>query len=97
MGAFHAYDIRGVYGTDFTRETVYKIGYFIPKLLNVDRVLVGRDCRVSSPEIHDALVEGILDAGADVWDIGLSSTPMVYFSTVNYGFGASVLPPGTTA
>ena len=90
MGAFHAYDIRGVYGTDFTRETVYKIGYFIPKLLNVDRVLVGRDCRVSSPEIHDALVEGILDAGADVWDIGLSSTPMVYFSTVNYGFGASV-------
>ena len=59
MGAFHAYDIRGVYGTDFTRETVYKIGYFIPKLLNVDRVLVGRDCRVSSPEIHDALVEGI--------------------------------------
>lgn len=90
MGAFHAYDIRGVYGVDFTRDTVYKIGYFIPKLLGVSKVLVGRDCRVSSEEIHDALCEGIRDAGADVWDIGLSSTPMVYFSTVNYGFGASV-------
>lgn len=90
MGAFHAYDIRGVYGVDFTRDTVYKIGYFIPKLLGASKVLVGRDCRVSSEEIHDALCEGIRDAGADVWDIGLSSTPMVYFSTVNYGFGASV-------
>ena len=90
MGAFHAYDIRGVYGEDFTRDTVYKVGYFLPALLGVDKVLVGRDCRVSSPEIHDALIEGIRDAGADVWDIGLSSTPMVYFSTVNYGFGASV-------
>ena len=90
MGAFHAYDIRGVYGVDFTRETVYKTGYFLPRLLGVDKVLVGRDCRVSSQEIHDALCDGIRDAGADVWDIGLSSTPMVYFSTVNFNFGASV-------
>lgn len=90
MGAFHAYDIRGVYGVDFTRETVYMTGYFLPRLLGVDKVLVGRDCRVSSQEIHDALCDGIRDAGADVWDIGLSSTPMVYFSTVNYNFGASV-------
>ncbi len=53
-------------------------------------MLVGRDCRVSSQEIHDALIEGICDAGADVADIGLSSTPMVYFGTANYGFKASV-------
>ncbi len=90
MGAFHAYDIRGVYGKDFDRSTAYKVGYFLPELLKADKVLVGRDCRVSSPEIHDALVEGILDAGADVYDIGLSSTPMVYFGTANYGFKASV-------
>lgn len=90
MGAFHAYDIRGIYGTDFDEITVYKIGYFIPALLNADKVLVGRDCRVSSLEIHDALVRGITDAGADVYDIGLSSTPMVYFGTANYGFEASV-------
>ena len=90
MGAFHAYDIRGIYGKDFDRTTAYKVGYFLPELLGAGEVLVGRDCRVSSQEIHDALVEGICDAGADVADIGLSSTPMVYFATANYGYKASV-------
>ena len=90
MGAFHAYDIRGIYGVDFDRTTAYKVGYFLPELLGAKEVLVGRDCRVSSQEIHDALLEGICDAGADVADIGLSTTPMVYFGTANYGFKASV-------
>ena len=90
MGAFHAYDIRGVYGVDFDRTTAYKVGYFLPELLGAGEVLVGRDCRTSSQEIHDALLEGICDAGADVADIGLSSTPMVYFATANYGYKASV-------
>lgn len=90
MGAFHAYDIRGIYGQDFDKSTVYKIGFFIPELLGTRKVLVGRDCRVSSEEIHDSLVAGLTDAGADVFDIGLSSTPMVYFGTANYGFKASV-------
>ncbi len=88
--AFHAYDIRGIYGKDWDRETAYKVGYFIPKLLKADKVLLGRDCRVSSDEIHDAAIKGITDAGADVYDIGLSSTPMVYFGTANYGFDASI-------
>ena len=90
MGAFHAYDIRGIYGVDFDRTTAYKVGYFLPELLGAGEVLVGRDCRTSSQEIHDALLEGICDAGADVADIGLSSTPMVYFATANYGYKASV-------
>lgn len=90
MGAFHAYDIRGVYGVDFDSSLAYKLGYFIPELLDARQVLVGRDCRVSSQEIHDALVQGINDAGADVVDLGLSTTPMVYFGTAYYGFKASV-------
>ena len=90
MGAFHAYDIRGVYNVDFDRDTAYKVGFFIPELLKADRVLVGRDCRLSSDEIHDILVKGITDAGADVCDLGLSTTPMVYFGTARYGFKASV-------
>jgi len=90
MGAFHAYDIRGIYNVDFDKETVYKVGYFLPALLGTKEVLVGRDCRVSSPEIHEYLLKGITDAGADVYDIGLSTTPMVYFGTANYGFKASV-------
>ena len=90
MGAFHAYDIRGIYNVDFDKETAYKVGYFLPELLGADKVLVGRDARVSSPEIHEYLVKGITDAGADVYDVGLSTTPMVYFGTANYGFKASV-------
>ena len=90
MGAFHAYDIRGVYGVDFDGDTAYKVGYFLPELLSAGKVLVGRDCRVSSDEIHSRLIEGIADAGADVYDIGLATTPMVYFGTARYGFGASV-------
>ena len=90
MGAFHAYDIRGVWGKDWNLDTAYKVGYFIPILLKTNKVLVGRDCRTSSLEIHDAVIKGINDAGADVYDIGLSSTPMVYFGTANYGFDASV-------
>ena len=90
MGAFHAYDIRGIYNVDFDKHTAYKVGYFLPALLDTDKVLVGRDCRVSSDEIHQYLLEGITDAGADVYDIGLSTTPMVYFGTAHYGFKASV-------
>ena len=90
MGAFHAYDIRGIYNVDFDKTTAYKVGFFIPELLRTNKVLVGRDCRTSSQEIHDWLIKGITEAGADVYDIGLSTTPMVYFGTANYGFKASV-------
>src|SRR5574344_1475361 len=90
MGAFHAYDIRGIYNKDFDKETVYKVGYFLPQLLGVNNILVGRDARISSPEIREWLVKGITDAGANVTDIGLATTPMVYFATAKYGFGCSV-------
>ena len=90
MGAFHAYDIRGIWNVDWDAEIAYKVGYFIPELLKTDKVLLGRDCRLSSDEVHDAVVRGVNDAGADIYDIGLSTTPMVYFGTANYGFSASV-------
>ena len=89
MGAFHAYDIRGVYNKDFDRETVYKVGFFLPELLESDKVLIGRDVRTSSPEIREAIIAGITDAGADVYDLGLATTPMVYYATGKYGFTAS--------
>ncbi len=90
MGAFHAYDIRGVYNKDFDKHDAYKIGYFLVGLLKTNRVLVGRDVRVSSDEIFSYLTKGITDAGADVYDIGLATTPMVYYSTAKYDFNASV-------
>ncbi|MCK4664450.1 MAG: phosphomannomutase/phosphoglucomutase [Bacteroidales bacterium] len=90
MGAFHAYDIRGVYNKDFNKHDVYKIGYFLPKLLKAKKILVGRDVRVSSDEVFKYLTKGITDYGADVYNIGLSTTPMVYYSTAKHNFDASV-------
>ena len=90
MGAFKAYDIRGVYNRDFNKETVYKVGFFLPKLLPCKYVVVGRDIRLTSPEIFEFLCRGINDAGVDVWNIGLATTPMVYFATVYLKADASV-------
>ncbi len=91
MNAFHAYDIRGIYNVDFNKEDAYKIGFFLPKLLKTNKILVGRDLRESSPEIFKALTDGITDAGADVYDLGYSTTPMVYFATAKFNFDASVM------
>jgi len=90
MGAFHAYDIRGIFGQDLDAAFAYKVGYFLPELLSTSKVLVGRDMRLSSDELYEALVKGVMDAGADVYDLGLSTTPMVYYATAAHHFEASV-------
>ncbi len=91
MKAFKAYDIRGVYNKDFTKEDVYKIGFLLPKLLKTKKVLIGRDVRLSSDEIFLYLSNGITDSGADVYDAGLATTPMIYWSTAYFGFEASAM------
>ncbi len=90
MGAFKAYDIRGIYNKDFNKDTVYKIGFFLPKLLNAKTILVGRDDRESSPEIFNYLSKGITDAGSNVEFMGYSTTPMVYYITASHNYDASV-------
>ena len=91
MKAFKAYDIRGIYGRDFDSSNVWKIGFFLPKLLHADRVLVGRDDRASSPEVFEALCDGITAGGADVVSIGQCTTPTIYFATATLGFDAAVM------
>lgn len=90
MGAFKAYDIRGIYGKEITEDLAYRIGFFLPSLLEAKKVLVGRDVRLSSESLFHALAHGITDSGADVYDLGLATTPFVYFCTAMYGFSASV-------
>ena len=90
MKAFKAYDIRGIYNEDFNKEDAYKIGFFLPELLQADNVLVGRDVRTSSDEIFEHLAQGIIDSGANVYNIGISTTPMVYYITAKHRFAASV-------
>ena len=90
MKAFKAYDIRGEWGTDLNEDIAYRIGYFLPDILDTATYLVGRDMRLSSPSLFDALTRGLTDRGKNVDSIGLSSTPLVYWSTAKYNYGASV-------
>ncbi len=91
MKAFKAYDIRGVFGTDITKETAYRIGYFLPRVIPAKEILVGGDIRLSTATLFSALTDGIRDAGVDVADAGLTTTPMIYWATGKYSFDASVM------
>lgn len=90
MKAFKAYDIRGEWGTDLNEDIAYRIGYFLPDILNTDIYLVGRDMRLSSDTMFENLTRGLTDRGKNVDDIGLSTTPLVYWSTAKYGYGVSI-------
>ena len=91
MGFFKAYDMRGTFGVDFDLETVYRVGKALPQVVKGRRWLVGRDCRESSEAVHEALVRGLREAGAEVADLGLCTTPMVYFFTAEEDFDGSVM------
>jgi len=90
MSFFKAYDMRGEFGRDFDLDTVYRIGRWLPQVLDARRWLVGRDARLSSPAVRDALCRGLTEAGCAVDDMGLATTPMVYFFTAREGYDASV-------
>jgi phosphomannomutase len=91
MGFFKAYDMRGTFGADFDLDTVYRVGRALPKVVKGRRWLVGRDCRTTSDAVRDSLVLGLAESGVAVYDIGRSTTPMVYFFTAEDGFDGSVM------
>lgn len=79
---FKAYDIRGLYPEEINEETAYLVGRAFVEFLNKKnlKIVTGRDNRPSSPALFKALVRGLIEGGADVINIGLSSTPMFYFA-----------------
>jgi phosphomannomutase len=85
-GIFKAYDVRGIVPTQLNEEIAYQIGLAFQFVLDADdralgnAVVVGRDMREHSPGIEKALTRGLTDAGLDVIDIGLTTTPMNYFA-----------------
>ncbi|MCR9248311.1 MAG: phosphomannomutase/phosphoglucomutase [bacterium] len=79
MSIFKAYDIRGTYPDQIDAEIAKKIGAAMVRFLDAKRLVVGRDMRTMAPEIQDAVIDGMLSQGCDVVDIGLASTPMVYY------------------
>lgn len=91
MKAFKAYDIRGVWGTDLDENIAYRIGYFLPDVLSTNTFLVGRDMRLSSDVAFEQLTKGLNDRGVDVDSIGLSTTPLIYWTTARFGYKASVM------
>ena len=80
MGIFKAYDIRGIVPDELDVTLAKKIGNGFARLLKAKRLVVGQDMRVHSPDIADAVSQGMRDAGTDVVRLGLASTPMTYFA-----------------
>ncbi|MBO5751613.1 MAG: phosphomannomutase/phosphoglucomutase [Kiritimatiellae bacterium] len=91
MGFFKAYDMRGTFGADFDLETVRRVGLALPRVVGGKRWLIGRDCRTTSNDVAAALKEGLQLAGADVYDLGESTTPMVYYFTSIDDYDGSVM------
>ncbi len=81
LNSFKAYDIRGKVPSELNSDLAYKTGKAFVKLIEAKTVVIGHDIRKSSEEISEALSKGLNDAGADVIDIGLCGTEMVYFGT----------------
>jgi len=79
-GIFKAYDIRGIFPDQLNEDIAYNIGRAFVVFLKTKEVLIGRDGRLSSPQLFEALAKGVTDQGANVIDIGLCSTPMFYFA-----------------
>ena len=91
MGFFKAYDMRGTFSVDFDLATVEKVGRALPQAVAKGKWLVGRDCRLTSEAVKAALLRGLKESGCDIVDIGLCTTPMVYFFTAEMGVDASVM------
>ncbi|GHO91210.1 phosphomannomutase/phosphoglucomutase [Reticulibacter mediterranei] len=88
---FKAYDIRGVYGENLTDDVAYKIGRAAAQYLNVPEIAVGRDMRLSSPQLATALIRGITDQGVNAVDLGMVTTDALYFAVGKFNYPAGVM------
>lgn len=98
MGIFREYDIRGVVEKDLTSDVVEKIGRAYATFARergVKRMTVGRDGRLTSPALCDALIGGLTGAGIDVVDIGLCATPLLYFSLFHCDVDGGIMITGS--
>ena len=95
---FKAYDIRGIVGKSLTNEAAYLIGKAIAARgakLGVSRIAVGRDGRLSGPELGENLMRGITESGLDVLNVGMVATPMLYFAAIKECGGSGVMITGS--
>lgn len=91
---FREYDIRGVAASDFPDDFVANLGRAIGTFLGdggARTITLGRDCRVSSPRIHQVMRQALLSTGLDVIDVGIVHSPGLYFSVVHLGVDGGVM------
>lgn len=88
---FKAYDIRGIFPIELDADTAHRIGYTLAGFLKPQTIAVGRDMRLSSEELFEALARGINDRGVDVVDLGLVSTDALYYAVGKFGFDAGIM------
>lgn len=88
---YQTYDLRGKYPEEINENLAYKLGQALPPYLKAKRIAVGRDMRLSSPALFHALVQGIISQGADVLNLGLVGTELVYFCSGFYNWPAVMI------
>ncbi len=91
LSCFKAYDIRGRLPNELNEDIAYRIGRAYGQFLQPARVVVGRDIRLSSESLCRALTNGLTDAGANVFDIGLCGTEEVYFATFHHAMDGGIM------
>ena len=90
MSVFKAYDIRGLAGSQLDAEFAHRLGSALVTHVDAKSIAVARDIRESGPELHQAFLQGITEAGADVIDLGITTTGVLYRATVDLSVDAAV-------
>jgi phosphomannomutase len=90
-GIFKAYDVRAIHPTQINGEIARRVGRAFVDYLKATTIAVGRDVRISSPEIAGGFIEGALSEGADVVDIGVVGTDMMYFYVASQGLDGGAI------
>ena len=88
---FKAYDLRGRIPTELNDDVAYRVARGYAEFLSPKRIVVGRDIRLSSAGLTDAVCRGLTDSGVDVYDIGVCGTEGVYFATFDGGYDGGIM------
>jgi phosphomannomutase len=91
ISCFKAYDLRGRIPNELNDDVAYRVARGYAQFLSPKRIVVGRDIRLSSAQLTDAVCRGLTDSGVDVYDIGVCGTEGVYFATFDGGYDGGIM------
>ncbi len=91
INIFKAYDVRGIYPSEINEEAAADIAKAFAFYLNANKIVIGRDCRVSSPALHKAIINALVEVGVNVTDIGFCPTPLLNYTIAKKGFPGGIM------